>query len=213
MINKIASTIEMSFDIPESEVEEARVAADDFKRVINVLDVAKKHLNIMYEPFKSAESIPPDSVYEYRGAIHRYKEQIVENFNKVKAASFLAIMRLNFFSTDTHIMELINTFRDSVTDVEKQVNILLDVLDDLKSAEFKDNVVKGVESVRQAAFEVEKLIKERIHDYLDANILANDWVSNMSVELKTQIKDRVPYITQLFLERQKALDMIGNKES
>lgn len=206
MIKKIASTIEMSFDIPESEKQEAQAASDEFKRVISSLDAAKKHLNMIYEPFKEAEEIPPDAIYEFRGAVFRYKEQIKENFNKVKAISFLAIMRLNYFATDTHITELINTFRDSVGDVEKQVNVLLDIMDDLKSKEFKDNIIKGIESVRKACFEVEKLIKERILDYIDSNILAKDWMTNTGDELHTEIRVRIPYITQLFEERQKALE-------
>lgn len=206
MIKKIATTIEMSFDIPESEKKEAQAASEEFKKVISALDAAKKHLNMMYEPFKDAEEIPPDALYEFRGAVYRYKEQIKENFNKVKATAFLAIMKFNYFATDTHITELINSFRDSVGDVEKQVNVLLDILDDLKSKDFKNNMIKGIESIRKAAFEVEKLIKERILDYIDSNILAKDWMSNTSDELHTEIRIRVPYITQLFEERQKALE-------
>lgn len=206
MINKIASTIEMSFDIPESEVNEAQLASDEFKKIMTLLDNAKKHLNIMYEPFKSAESLSPDTINEFRGAVFRYKEQIKENFNKVKASSYLAIMRLKYFSTDTHVMELVNSFRDSVSEVEEQVSILLDILGDLKSQDLKDNVIKGVESIRQKAFETEKLIKERILDYINTNILAKDWMSNTGDELKTEIKERIPYITQLFQERQEALN-------
>lgn len=206
MIRKIASTIEMSFDIPESEKKEAQIASDTFKKVISSLDAAKKHLNMIYEPFKEASEIPPDAIYEFRGAIFRYKEQIKENFNKVKATAFLAIMKLNYFATDTHITELINTFRDSIGDVEKQVSVLLDIMDDLKSKDFKDNIIKGIESVRKACFEVEKMIKERILDYIDSNILAKDWMTNTGDELHTEIKIRVPYITQLFEERQKALE-------
>jgi len=107
MIKKIATTIEMSFDIPESEKKEAQAASDDFKKVISTLDAAKKHLNMIYEPFQDSEEIPPEAIYEFRGAIFRYKEQIKENFNKVKAVAFLAVMRFNYFATDTHITELI----------------------------------------------------------------------------------------------------------
>lgn len=206
MIKKIASTIEMSFDIPESEKQEAQIASDAFKKVISTLNNAKKHLNIMYEPFKDATEIPSDAIYQFRGAIFRYKEQIKENFNKVKFTAFLAIMKLNYFATDTHITELINSFRDSIGDVEKQVGVLLDILSDLKSKDFKNNMIKGIESVRTACFEVEKLIKERIIDYINSNILAKDWMSNTGNELQTKIKVRVPYITQLFEERQKVLD-------
>lgn len=206
MIKKIASTIEMSFDIPESEKQEAQAASDEFKKVISSLDAAKKHLNMMYEPFKEAEELPSEAIYEFRGAIFRYKTQIKDNFNKVKAIAFLAIMKLNYFATDTHITELINTFRDSIGDVEKQVSVLLDILDDLKSKDFKNNMLQGIEAIRKAGFEVEKLIKERILDYIDNNILAKDWMSNTQNELHTEIKMRVPYITQLFRERQEVLE-------
>lgn len=204
MIKKIANTIEMSFDIPESEKKEAQAATEEFKKVISSLEVAKRHLNLMYEPFKNAESVSPDALTEFRGAIHKYKEQIKENFNNVKVSAFSSIMKLNYFATDTHITELINSFRDSIGDVEKQVNILLRILDDLGSEEFRDNVVSGIEAIRKASFEVEKLIKERIIDYIDSNILAKDWMTDTGI-----IKNRVPYITQLFEERQKALENRG----
>lgn len=207
MINKIASTIEMSFDIPEEEQHEAQLASDCFSEVINALDHAKDHLNIIYEPFKKADEIPPESVWEYRGAIRRYKDAIKENYNKVKSYGFKALIRLNTFSSDTHIMELINTFKSAIGDLEKQVNIMLDILDDLKAIEFKDNVISGIESIRHESFKIEKLIKERIMDHLDSNILTKDWVSSVSDDLKVTIQNKVPYITQLFQERQKA---IGN---
>lgn len=206
MIEKIANTIEMSFDIPESEKKEAQLAVDLFKKVVSILEHAKKHLNLMYDPFKDSENVFSEALYEFRGAIFRYKEQIKENFNKVKYAAFAAVMKLNYFSTDTHIMELINTFRDSINDIEKQVNVLLRTLDDLKSKEFRNNLISSIDSLRKACFEVEKLIKERIIDHINDNILAKDWISDTSEELKTEIKNRVPYITQLFEERQRVLE-------
>jgi hypothetical protein len=206
MIKRIANTIEMSFDIPDSEKKEAQSASDEFKKVISVLDIAKKHLSIIYDPFKDATNISEESIHEFRGAIFKYKEQIKENFNKVKACSFLAIVKLNYFATDTHIMELVNSFKDSITDLEKEINILLDILSDLKSKDFKDNMIKSIDSIKNISSEIEKLIKERIIDYINTNILTKNWMTNTSNELNTEITARVPYITQLFQERQNALE-------
>ncbi len=209
MIERIASTIEMSFDIPASEKETATETVKVFKQVISNLDLAKNHLNIIYEPFKdNAEPIPVEAVEEFRGAVFKFKEQIKRNFEKVKITAHSAISNLNNFSSDTHINELINTFRDSISDVEKQVNILSDILDDLRTEEFKDAVVKAVESIRQAVYETENLIKDRILEYINTNILAKDWVTDTSDELKTEIKSKIPYTTQLFQERQKALNLV-----
>lgn len=161
----------------------------------------------MYDPFKEAQSIKPEDVFKFRGAIHRYKEEIEKNFNKVKTASFLAIMKLNYFTSDTHIMELINTFRDGITGVGDQVNILLDGLDDYKAIDFRDKVITGVDAIKKSALEIDKIVKERIIDYIESNILIKNWMSDTSDELKVKIKPHVPYITQLFEEKQKNLNV------
>lgn len=205
MINKIASTIEMNFDIPESEKQEAKLASDTFKRVISALDTAKQHLKLMYDPFKDAGETTPEAVYEFRGAISRYKDQILKNFNKVKALSFLSIMHINNFASDTHVTELINGFKDSIEDVSDQVTVLCDAIDDIKNKDFKNNIVKAIDSVRKSCFETENMINERIIDYLNNNILKEDWVKNTGDELHQKIEEKKPYISILFEERQKAV--------
>lgn len=209
MIKRIASAIEMSFDIPKNEKEKAQTASDAFEKILASLDVAKNHLDIIYEPFKNAQDLTPEAVKNYRGAIWRFKEQVKKNFNSVKADALKAIIEFNFFAADTHILELINSFRDAVGDLEKQANVLLDILDDWESTDFKNNIVKGVENVNREASNIEKLVKERVQDYIDANILAKNWMTNTGDELNQTIESKVPYITQLFLERQKALNSIG----
>ena len=106
-------------------------------------------------------------------------------------------------------MEMINSFKDAVGSLERQVVILLDVLDNYKSPDFRDNVLKSIELVRKEASDIEKLIKDRIIPHIDANILAKDWVSNTGNQLQTKIQDRIPIITELFNQRQKALEQGG----
>lgn len=211
MINKIASTIEMSFDIPESEQKEAQLAVDTFKEVINALDHAQDHLDLMYEPFKKAQDLTPEAVWEYRGAIRRYKDQIKENYNKVMIYAFKALLKFNLFSSDTHVMELINSFKDSITDVEDRVQVLLDALDELKDQDFKTNVISAIDDIKKKSTEVEKIIEERIEDFINNNILTKDWTSSVSDDLNVKIREKVPYITQLFNERQEAFEQIGQR--
>jgi hypothetical protein len=179
-----------------------------FSKVVNSLETAKKHLDIIYDPFKNATEIPKEAVVEFRGAINRFKDQIKENFNKVKGYGIKAVAKLNYFSSDTHIAELVNAFKDSIGDLEDQVTILMDILDNYKDPAFKDNVLVGVEAVRKECFEVENLIEERIIDHIDANILAKDWITDTSDALKIKMEDKIPYVTQLFQERQKALESL-----
>lgn len=152
-----------------------------------------------------ADSLPPNVVMKYRATIRRFKKQVRRNFNKVKLFALNIIIKLSEFDTDTHIQELINTFKDCVEELEKQVNLLFDILDDFRSDKYKENVLAGVEGVRRQSAVLEKILKDRIEDHINSNILMNDWVSTTKNENKIDIKERVPYITQLFRERQKAL--------
>jgi len=163
---------------------------------------------MIYDPFKSAQDISPEQVYEYRGAIFKYKEQIKKNFNTVKQVGFLAVNLLNNFATDTHVIELINAFKDIINEMEKKVNILLDILDDLKAADFKDKLIQSIDNIKKTCFEIEKMVKDRIEDYINSNILSKDWMSDISKDehFKKEIKEKVPYVTQLLEERQKALE-------
>jgi hypothetical protein len=206
MFIKLANAIEMSFQVPESEKNIANDASERFSAVSNALNLAKDHLDLMYEPFKKAEIISSDALTKKRGVLNRYKSKVKENYNKVKLLSLQAIQLLNYFSTDSHTMEMINAFKDSIQDVEKQVTIFMDILDNYKSPDFKNNVISAIEGVKKQSSQAEKLIKDRIIDHIDANILAKNWVTNTGNELSLKIQDRIPLITELFNERQKALE-------
>lgn len=209
MLTKLAYAVEMSFDVPDSEKEIGEFASQLFEEVINSINLAKDHLDIIYNPFKRHENISTEAIAKRRGKIDIYKNKTKDNFEKVKFIAFKAIDKLNYFSSDTHTMEMINSFRDAIGALEKQVVILLDVLDNYRSPDFRDNVLKSIEAVRKEAYDIEKLIKDRIVPHIDTNILARDWISNTSNQLQTKIQDRIPIITELFNQRQKALEQ-GN---
>jgi len=206
MIKKIAQTIEISFEIPESEKQQAREMVEVFKKVIVAMTQAKKHLNDMYEPFKGTQAVSPEELENIRGQVHRYKLQVKQNFEQVKLLAGYAMAKLNDFSSDTHITELENTFSDSFSDLEKQVNVLLEVMGEIEASDFRDKFIFCVDAIRTEAFELEKLINDRIIDYIDTNILAKTWMDDVQEALEGKIKSRIPYITQLFYERKKALE-------
>ena len=212
MLDKLAYSIELSFDIPEAEKQLAVVASERFHSVITELDLAKDHLNIMYDPFKKIENISSEALQKKRGVLNRFKQKVKENYNKVKIHSLKAIQVFNNFTSDGKAEEMQNGFKNSISDLEKQVNIFLEILDDHKSPEFKNSVIAGIDNIKKQSAQIETLVKDRIIEYIDTNILAKNWVSDTSNTLHTQIKNKLPLIKQLFEERQKALNPALNLE-
>src|SRR5690606_922175 len=117
-----------------------------------------------------------ESVLEYRASLRRYSEKIKENFSEIRELAAQAINELNFFSTDSHIKELINAFIDSFGDVENSVNFVISSIENWKSDQYRDLVIKSIEIVKKQVAQTDKLIEDRIIEHINTNILANNWM-------------------------------------
>jgi len=213
MIDKIANLIEMSFDIPDADKKTANECLQLVTSLNNKLDIAKNHLDIIYNPFKKATEIPQDLLVKKRGKLSIFKQRVKKNFGSAKKIAFLIVFKLNNFASDLHIMELISSFRDSIESLEKNLFIFFDNIDNYRNPEFKDNLIKSIESIYGDIAEIKKLTEERIISFIDANILTNNWVSNTGDSLKLKIENKIPLIQKLYDERDSVINGVQqNKE-
>lgn len=207
MLKKIANSIEMSFEIPDSEKEIATEASMRFEGISNSLNFALKHLDIMYEPFKKHSNISTESVINNRGLLNRFAQKAKQNFEDIKKEGLLAIKKLNYFSTgDSDIQELINSFVDSMEELGEEIATLLNVLmNDYRSGNFRNNILSAIDSVRNEAGKLDNLIWDRIIEHIDTNILAKNWMDNSEDVEDMDSENKGPIITELFEQRQRAL--------
>ncbi len=196
MINKLASTLNMSFKVSDTEKETAQSAIESFFSTINSLSIAKDHLDILYSPLKKAQEIPSDTLVEYRGKLNRFRSQVKKNFMQVKTHAFEALNRLNYFSTDTHCAELISAFKEGMDDVMNAATKLLEALDDYKVDDFKDKVVIGIENIKKESAQLENLIRDRIIDHIKQNIIGESWMTD-SDEPKT-LEEKIPTVIDIY---------------
>ena len=189
LLNKIASSIELSFDIPDSEKKIAQDAIEFLNGVFSALKVAGEHLDIIYEPFKEFPSVSKDAVVENRGVIDRYKQKIKENYNKMKEYALFAIKSLNEFSSDTKILEIIESFKSSIDDIEKSVTKLLETLGDFESDTYRDDIIKLIDDIKKETEDTRNLIKDRIIEHLEVNILAESWLEKAEKQIENSGMD------------------------
>lgn len=209
LIEKLAYSIEMSFDVTEAEKKIAAQAGQLLDQVINLLDLAQDHLDLMYNPFKKYEYISPESLHENRGKLYLFKKQVKKNFDEITYVVFQVVQKLNNFNSDYHVKELINSIEKSMENLKNEIETYLDTLDNFEAADFRDKVLTSLDNSKKEMQELEKLIKERIIEFIDTNILAKNWTSKTTDQFKAKIEDKVPLITELFHERQKALEELS----
>ena len=205
-ITTTAETVEMSFGVPDSEKKMAKQAVMCFKRVTAQLDALDRHINYIYHPFSSHNQVSTESIIDNRGALIRYKKKVRENFNKVARASLICIAKMNQFTTDAQSVEIMKSFVNAVGDIEDQIDAFESVFEDLKSKQFKDNVIKVCQGIKKQSAQLTKMIYDRILNHINTNILASNWQDNLSEELKRRIDEKEPYIKRLYREREKQIE-------
>lgn len=207
LLRKIAESVEMSFDVPESEKEIARDASMRFEAANKSLYDAVDHLDIIYAPFKKHEKISTKSIIKRRGILNRFKQASKEKFNNFKKRAFVAIRKLDYFSKgDQDIRELITSFEAAINELEEKLSDFYDAISDYRSPGFRDNVLSSIEDVRESQESIDELISDRIIEHIDTEILAKTWLSGQKDQFNVVDEEKKSLITELFEERQKLLN-------
>lgn len=205
-IYKLAQTIELTMDIPESEKKVAANSVLHFEKLVRKLNAFNKHLDIIYNPFKEYQEVSQESVRKYRGAVWNYLKQIIDNFEQVKDLASVCVKDLNYFESDTHMNELMNSFTNEFGDFEDQIVTLKQIMSNWELPTYKDSIVKCIENIKKDITDIKKLIYDRIIDNINTNILAKNWVDKVDTETSSTIKDNEPLISRLYHEREEKLN-------
>jgi hypothetical protein len=205
MIKKSYS-IQMSYNVTDSEKHQAQQALLYFKGAEKLLLRASDHLNIMLTPFKDNPDMTPDDVMKARAVIRRFRDKAIDNFDEFKKSAFQCVNLMQIFESDTQTQKLMKSFITAIDQLEIKVNQFADLFNDLQSKDFPRNVVASLEDIQKQCDEIDQIIDERIKSHIQENILATSWVDSISNDLQTKIEQKTPLIVDLFNRRQDQLN-------
>jgi hypothetical protein len=203
-MEKKAYSIQMHFNVPDSEKRIAEKAEEYFQQLVAHLDDIKGYLDLIYTPFQKHQNIDMDMIVEYRKTFREYRDQVKAKSDKVTKRAYQCVALMNEFSTDTATEEIMNSFIGSVRELEKYTDTFMSIFSNLNSPEFRDHLILTIDSMKKQMNQIEQLIKDRILEHIDSNILAKNWAKDHCDDGKP-IEERVPLVMQLFKERQEAL--------
>lgn len=201
----------MSFDITDGEKKIASDAIILLDKVTNLLDLAQDHLDIMYNPFKKYQHISSEALHKKRGKLYIFKKQVKKNFEEITYVVFKALQKITHFGSDLKVKELISSLETCMDKLKRAVEDFFDCLDNYDSPDFREKILNCLEQITKEIEELDSLVKERVISFLEENILARSWVSSTGKDFQEEIKEKVPLISELFDERQNALQSLeGN---
>lgn len=201
--NRKKYAIQMSYDVSDEEKNQAEKTLKYLDFLLKTMKQAEEYLNLLYQPFKDGTNIDPEMIWKSRAALRRYRDTMIDNFDKFKRISFKCFALLQNFSSDTQILKLNKSFVFSVADIEKQVNRFADLFSDLKSKEFSQEVIKAIDNIKKETAQLEEIIDSRVKSYLTSNILSRDWTDQVSQRLQEKIEQKIPFALKLKEEREK----------
>jgi hypothetical protein len=205
MIKKSYS-VQMSYDVSDTEKQQAEKALLYFKAAARYLTQAADHLNIMKTPFKDNPEMTPEDVMKARAVIRRFRDKAIENFEKFKKIAFDCVNLMQTFESDTQTLKLMRSFISSIDELEVSVNAFAELFNDLQAKEFAKDVVASIESIQKQCDDIDEIIDERIKSHIQTNILASSWVDSISNDLQQKIEKKTPLIVDLYNERQEQLN-------
>ena len=206
MIHKLAYTIEMSTKISDEKQQKAAGISQLFSEIINKIDLFSDHLKVIYNPFSKGDQVPPEQLYQKRFLFSRFKKKMEENYSVIKLHCLKAVNELNYFIQDTHIHEVINSFQDSMEQIDKLFKELSSHLDDVKANDFLPELIKKIDLIEAKLKLLKDFIDERIISHIEKNFLDADWFHKNNTDLELEIKKKDPLFQELFKERQSVLD-------
>ena len=213
MIKKKAYSIQMSYEVSDTEKKQAEQALLCFSSALKVLQQASDHLNIMKTPFKDNPDMSPDEVMKARAAIRRFRDKAIDNFNDFKEVAFQCVNTMQMFASDTQSVKLMKSMITAIDELEVKVNKFAEVFDDLQSKDFAKDVVSAIEDVQHQCDDIEEIIDERIKPHVQNNILATSWVDSISQDLQMKVEKQTPLIMDLYQKRQDQLNNVIKERS
>jgi hypothetical protein len=205
MKKKIYAT-QLTYEVPSIEKDQASKTILNLDYLLKSLRKCSEYMDLIYVPFKNQQNIDPSEIFKSRSALRRFRDNTLEKFNDFKKQAFRCFILFRPFSFDTTVIKLSRAFVLSITDLEKQVNRLAELFDNLESNDFSTILVKSIDNIKKEIAELEQLIEDRIKDHFEKNILARSWVDNVSEKLQEKIEKRIPSSIKLVEEREKQMN-------
>jgi len=197
MIIRRSYSTQMAYDVSDEEKEWAEKALLCFDYVLRSLTKATEHLDIMGVSFKDNPDIKEEELLQYRAALRRYRDKVIENFNSFKLMAFKCIQSMQHFESDTQTAKLMKSFISAIDSIEDVVNKFSELFNNLKSKTFTTDVNKNIDDIHKLCDELEEIIDDRIKGHIKTNILGKNWIDGISKQLDTTLNHKDTMLVDL----------------
>lgn len=205
-MQKNSYSVQMNFDVPESEKKVAETARQHFEEVIVACEDLADYLRKIYNPFYKLQNPDMKLIQKYSKTFIDYSKEVNKKFNDILIATKNSVKTMEEFSADTSTEEMMDSFMGTIRELRKYIDIFMSIFQNLNNQDFRNNLISTIDSIKKQTNQIKQLVNDRILEHIENNILARNWSENISDDQEEAKKEeKVPLFVELYRERQQAL--------
>jgi len=182
---------QITFKIPVAEKEYARKALNEFDKISSeTLKTFVEHLDRMYQPFTDYKGITPEQSMDASMHFNIFSKYLQDNLIDLKKSVYNSLEYLKRFDSASEVISMLNSIDDTIRNIDKLVQILREVLEELNTKDFQTNAVAAMDSIKKECAQLKQLISETITQYIRDHILGEDWTSEIKEEIHEDQKEQ-----------------------
>jgi dGTP triphosphohydrolase len=204
-MQKNAYSVQMNYDVPESEKKIAEMAKQHFEEVIVACEDLADYLLKIYNPFYKLQNPDMKLIQKYSKTFIDYSKEVNNKFEDILTATKESIKSMEEFRADTSTEEMMDSFMGAIRELRKYIDIFMSIFQNLNNQDFRNNLISTIDSTKRQLNQIKQLIMDRILEHIENNILARNWSESISDDQDIKQEEKVPLVVELYRKRQQAL--------
>jgi len=184
-----------SVPFSDEEKQSARNALSKLNEFLAQLWATIQHSERVMDQLKDP-NMPSGQLFQIRHLIRRFRDEVRQHFAKLIQNFGSCVESLNPFSKDVETNRMKDHLLDDMSQLSQFVELFLETLEDFNSPDQIKRLNDVFLKIKQLAQSIEIVIKGRLRDHFEKNILNRQKVGTIE-ELRGAIRRRARLIAML----------------
>lgn len=140
---------------------------------------AQQHSERLMDVLNKAPDTPPEQLFSIRHLIRKFRDEVRQHFTQLIPVFSAAITTLNPFAKDTDTAAIRESLIDAMQQLSEVIETYMETFEDFNAPDQIQRLKALFQKVKQLSQSIEAVIKGRLRDHFEKNILRRQRISDL----------------------------------
>jgi len=180
-----------SIPFSEEEKQAAKSALSAFGGFLQRLWAAQQHSERLMDILSKTPDAAPEQLFSIRHLIRRFRDEVRQHFTTLLPVFSNAISTLNPFVKDTDTGRMRDGLIDTMQQLSGVVEAYMEAFEDFNAPDQIQRLKTLFQKIKQISQGIESVIKGRLRDHFEKNILKRQKISALGLGLGMRRRARL----------------------